>query len=660
MESSLMPVMSPEQENRMATSWLKGHAHRLRLPLAHRSQPQPPAPIEPANTRQGLSEDVDEVDEVDEFCQVIQCYSNETKSSEQGGGHGSVRFDIYGAHSWKEVVNIVQAVEKDYKHSATGWRGAARWAFRKLGEHSEDFNPWLDLLPDDKYFSIACGGLKIILGMAARRSEQREAILAFFAEIPEIIFWTDRYHSLFQDEEGLKSYLYEFYLALLARIQGMIAALVDLSLWRKIISGLRVKNSDKSLEHVNQRFTRARIQLDKHLQFVRDRLQVDTNQRVVHIKPVVDDLAMGQKKVIQQNSDLRNDFSEFRHEVMAKLERQSKRPWNGFAEQMQQLLQSEVQKAQWLINQENMQRENRQWQIMRHGYPKSDLYSFLGLNEQDVRQQLIQDLDDTGRDGQDIDMAAQTHAQQLLRMPRFQDWIRSDQPDMLHVDGNCDNYAMARCSPFSLLCCVLVHQLLQQPESQVLFFFCGLHNLAGEPMAGPVGLVKSLIIQLLLETDDQYDLFFLTLGRREDALCQDDLPTLCETLREMLVQNRSSALFCIVDGASLFEVREWREEMEYVVQQLFSLTTDPDIGTVFKVLFTSPGISRLASGVPQSCRVYVSETNERISDAGFRSPDAFQDEVYRRRDDLADTAGEYEVNPYEAMYKVDMYGEGCE
>lgn len=92
---------------------------------------------------------------------------NETKSSsEHDAGHGGVRFDIYGAHSWKEVVSIVQAVEKDYNHSATGWKRAARWAFRKLGEHAEDFNPWLDLLPDDKYFSIACGGLKIILGVS--------------------------------------------------------------------------------------------------------------------------------------------------------------------------------------------------------------------------------------------------------------------------------------------------------------------------------------------------------------------------------------------------------------------------------------------------------------------------------------------------------------
>lgn len=128
----------------------------------------------------------------------------------------------------------------------------------------------------------------------------------------------------------------------------------------------------------------------------------------------------------------------------------------------------------------------------------------------------------------------------------------------------------------------------------------------------------------------------------------------------MLVQNPSAALFCIIDGASLFEVREWHEEMEYVVQQLFNLTTDPDIATVFKVLITSPGISRLASGVPQNCRLYVPESNERISDAGFRSPEAFQDEVYRRRDDSADTAGKYEVNPYEAMYKVDMYSEEYE
>ncbi|GLB07871.1 hypothetical protein AtubIFM57258_003239 [Aspergillus tubingensis] len=653
MEPSLMPRMSPEQESHMAKSWLRGHGHRLRLPLTHKTQPQPSAPIEPADTQQDLKEDVDEVDE---FCQVIQCYSNETKSSsEHNAGQGGVRFDIYGAHSWKEVVSIVQAVEKDYKHSATGWKGAARWAFRKLGEHAEDFNPWLDLLPDDKYFSIACGGLKIILGMAARRSEQREVILAFFAEIPEIIFWTDRYHSLFQDEEGLKSYLYEFYLALLARIQGMIAALVDVSLWRKIISGLRVKNADKSLGHVNQRFSRARTQLDKHLQFVRDRLQVDTNQRVVYIKPIVDNLATGQKKVIQQNSDLRNDM----REGINRLERRLK-PWGIVAEQMEQVLQNELQKAQWRINRENIQRENRQWQIMRQGYPRSDLYFFLRLDEQDVRQQLIQDLDDTGRDGQDIDMAAQTHAQQLLRMPQFQDWIRSDQPDMLHVDGNCDNYAMARCSPFSLLCCVLANELLQQPQAQVLFFFCGLHNLAGEPMAGPVGLVKSLIIQLLLDRDDKYDLLFLTIGRREEALYQNDLPSLCETFREMLVQNPSAALFCIIDGASLFEVREWHEEMEYVAQQLFNLTTDPDIATVFKVLITSSGISRLASGVPQNCRLYVPESNERISDAGFRSPEAFQDEVYRRRDDLADTAGKYEVNPYEAMYKVDMYSEEYE
>ncbi|GKZ81942.1 hypothetical protein AnigIFM56816_006472 [Aspergillus niger] len=658
MESSLMPRMTPEQETHMAKSWLRGHSHRLRLPLSNRSQPQPSAQIDLADTRQELDEDVDEVDE---FCQVIQCYSNETKgTSEYGDGHGVGRFDIYGAHSWKEVVNIVQAVEKDYNHSATGWKGLARRAFRKLGEHAEDFNPWLDLLPDDKYFSIACGGLKIVLGMAARRSEQREAILAFFAEIPDIIFWTDRYHSLFQDEEGLKTYLYEFYLALLARIQGTIAALVDVSLWRKIISGLRVKNADKSLGHVNQRFMRARTQLDKHLQFVRDRLQVDTNQGVVYIKPIVDNLATGQEIVIQQNSDLGNYVRGFRHEVMTRLERQLNNPSSNFAEQMQQVLRNELQKAQWQINQENMQRESRQWQITRQGYPRSDLYFFLRLNEQDVRQQFTQDLDDTGRDGQDIDMAAQTHAQQLLRMPRFQDWIRSDQPDMLHVDGNCDNYAMARCSPFSLLCCVLVHELLQQAHSQVLFFFCGLHNLAGEPMAGPVGLVKSLIIQLLLDTDGHYDLLFLTFGRREEALYHNDLPTLCETLREMLIQNRSSALFCIVDGASLFEVREWREEMEYVIQRLFSLTIDPDIATVFKVLITSPGISRLASGVPQACRVYVSETNERISDAGFRNPEAFWDEVDRRRDDMADTAGRYEVNPYEAMYKVDMYSEEYE
>lgn len=96
---------------------------------------------------------------------------------------------------------------------------------------------------------------------------------------------------------------------------------------------------------------RARTQLDKHLQFVRDRLQVDTNQGVVYIKPIVDNLATGQEIVIQQNSDLGNYVRGFRHEVMTRLERQLNNPSSNFAEQMQQVLRNELQKAQCRFSQ---------------------------------------------------------------------------------------------------------------------------------------------------------------------------------------------------------------------------------------------------------------------------------------------------------------------
>lgn len=293
-----------------------------------------------------------------------------------------------------------------------------------------------------------------------------------------------------------------------------------------------------------------------------------------------------------------------------------------------------------------MRREHRQWQILHQGYPRSEIFFFLGWSEQNVREQLIQDLDDTGRGGQDIDMAAQTHARQLLRMAQFRDWIRSDQAKMLHVDGNCDEYAMARCSPFSLLCCALVHELVQQPQCQVLFFFCGLHNLAGDAMGGPAGLIKSLIVQLLLETNDEYDLFFLTLGRMEEALLDNDLVALCTTLRELLMQNRSPTLFCVLDGASLFEVQNWHQDMEYVIQVLFALTTDPKLQTIFKILITSPGMSRLAGDVlPPACRVYVPETNELISETEFWDTETFEDEMYHGQDVLTSNARRFESDP---------------
>ncbi|KAL1966371.1 hypothetical protein VTN77DRAFT_4513 [Rasamsonia byssochlamydoides] len=174
-------------------------------------------------------------------------------------------------------------------------------------------------------------------------------------------------------------------------------------------------------------------------------------------------------------------------------------------------------------------------------------------------------------------------------MSRFQQCILSDQSDVL-VNSNCDRYAMARCSPISLLCCALIYQLCQQKGSKVLFFFCGMHNVPDARLAGPVGLVKCLIAQLLVA--EQFDLHFLSLGLREQELYADNLQVLCETLRELVVQKPGIVLFCIIDGASLFETREWSAEMEFVVLRLASMVADRSIGATFKLLITSPGVNR--------------------------------------------------------------------
>ncbi len=60
------------------------------------------------------------------------------------------------------------------------------------------------------------------------------------------------------------------------------------------------------------------------------------------------------------------------------------------------------------------------------------------------------------------------------------------------------------------------------------------------------------------------------------------------------------ALFCIIDGVSLFEKEQWRAQIELVVWKLREMVADPTLNVVLKSLMTSPGISRVVKGILRS------------------------------------------------------------
>jgi hypothetical protein len=71
-------------------------------------------------------------------------------------------------HNMDEVMKAIEDAKMAYDEKAQkGFFAPLRKAFRKLGKNQETCKAWLDLLPgDSEYFSIICGGLKLILGVS--------------------------------------------------------------------------------------------------------------------------------------------------------------------------------------------------------------------------------------------------------------------------------------------------------------------------------------------------------------------------------------------------------------------------------------------------------------------------------------------------------------
>ncbi len=73
------------------------------------------------------------------------------------------KFGLHGQHSWEEVLEAAALAEEKYITDGKGKKGAGRKFFRKAGDYAPAMTPWLGLLPSDKYFSVLCGGLKLLL-----------------------------------------------------------------------------------------------------------------------------------------------------------------------------------------------------------------------------------------------------------------------------------------------------------------------------------------------------------------------------------------------------------------------------------------------------------------------------------------------------------------
>lgn len=108
--------------------------------------------------------------DIDDFCACIEEYQRSMPDSKT-----EMRIDIRNNHTWEEVLNAAKEAERIYNVDPAQ-KSAKRWlrqGFRTLGDYSSGLNPWVGLVPNDKYMSVVNGGLKVILGVCERNGIRR-------------------------------------------------------------------------------------------------------------------------------------------------------------------------------------------------------------------------------------------------------------------------------------------------------------------------------------------------------------------------------------------------------------------------------------------------------------------------------------------------------
>ena len=95
------------------------------------------------------------------FQEALIAYQTKTK-----GSRYNTNIDLNALHTWEEVLEAVDEASTQYAQIPGLW-GKIRKGLRRFGKNNQAFIAWAEVLPSQsEYFSILCGGLKLIFGVS--------------------------------------------------------------------------------------------------------------------------------------------------------------------------------------------------------------------------------------------------------------------------------------------------------------------------------------------------------------------------------------------------------------------------------------------------------------------------------------------------------------
>ncbi|KAL7783102.1 hypothetical protein V8C37DRAFT_397453 [Trichoderma ceciliae] len=580
--------------------------------------------------------------------------------------------------SWKDVFDCIEEAKKTYVKKAEdnrfrGWIRKGEVAIGLLERLS-------DAIPDQDGLSILRSGLAFIFQSCQKRLSNVENILQELDDVPGVLASVYQICEIYRKEVPLKNLLWDFYGILVDCLSELLNILnrtdQDVNVFKKIVKQIpeveaaKINEISKRIFKAKQTVFEATAHLDRNIWqdtkvFAQQgRIAAEATRKTAHdIRVRVINL---QQETSEGHDRLYSQMDQFHSQIVDAA--------NGMGDQLaqtkEQLAKEGEERKQF---EAGLQRLVDALPISIHEQLQSALYQFVAdaivqrnlfalpvnsvspnlalqnliqhapaLTESDIVNLLhtpdpIGDAERILRKERLMSDEALGYATLLRQRRQFKEWLSSEWPGLVLVDGCCRAESVGRTSPMSFFAASFASTLLQTQSGLVLQFFCSHHIDPQKENSGPKGLLRSIISQLLLYPKSYHLAVDFVDQSLYDAIAASNTEALCFIFERLFWQIQpTTTVYILLDSISDFEsnLHDYGERMDRILGLFQTLIRQVlqgfAAGPKLKLFMTSPNRShRLVHQVDRA------KENIRLSAAGFgnstRGGDRFSREQRQAR-----------------------------
>ncbi|UKZ61312.1 uncharacterized protein TrAtP1_002578 [Trichoderma atroviride] len=508
--------------------------------------------------------------------------------------------------TWDSLCEKITDTKAKYNDSKSGiWHTI----WYKMGGYKDTLDGWTALIPDQYGLAVVKTGIAVIFKLAEHSTKRRNLILKTFEGLRDSLTAARHTQESFRSHKNVRECADRLYQAIVDSIEDMIllTSKKDPRFFR-FISKPKNNLPPPDAEEILKKVATSSKEFEDAIGLARDQTientqavayYVGTKITLVHrdVSATMRNTELLSGKIDSYATEMDSRMLELRRFISEASKTQQKLAENAMEQQHNQLdnrnllLQLIEEKRKNQLLRLNCQHNSRSKK--RAVVSESRLFDILFPPDPNLLvQQSNRDLERALLQRAAIKAPTQGQVQSLLRHHRFIHWLNQHGPDLVLVDANIRLPGLNKLSAVSVLCATFVASIIKiQPSEAVIQFFCGLHDMPRDPLFGPNGLVRSIILQLLMKLINMkiLDLNFINDRDYLMALEEHNLHSLCDTLDFLVNQfPPDTTVYCIIDSIWCFDKERLFKDFEFVMQHLHRLVNSKQLIPNFKVLLANP------------------------------------------------------------------------